>query len=108
MEEILVKEYGDDIGFHERTEKNKIEFVCDTKSGDNYLKAAFSSFGIADEKIILNLDLRLFKHIKEVPPVNWCSTVEQLLEEESVSQLLLKLLSALKKKHGHKELLEGR
>ena len=30
-------------------------------------------------------------------------TVKQLLEEKSVSQLLLKLLSSMKKKHGHKE-----
>ena len=29
-----------------------------------------------------------------------------MLEEESVNQLLVKLLSAMKKKHGHKELLE--
>ena len=29
-----------------------------------------------------------------------------MLEEESVSQLLVKLLFAMKKKHGHKELLE--
>ena len=32
--------------------------------------------------------------------------MEQLLEEESVSQLLLKLSSAMNKKLGHKNLLE--
>ena len=38
--------------------------------------------------------------------LNRCPTVEQLLEEEIVSKLLLKLLSALKKRHGHKDLSE--
>ena len=106
VKEVLIKEYRDDIGFHERPEKNKSEFVYDTKSGGNYIEAAFDSFGITDEQLILNLAPRLSKHIKEVPLLNWCPTVEQLLEEESVSQLLVKPLSAMKKKHGHKELLE--
>ena len=106
VKEVLIKEYRDDIGFHERPEKNKSEFVYNTKGGGNYIEAAFDSFGITDEQLILNLAPRLSKHIKEVPLLNWCPTVEQLLEEESVSQLLVKLLSAMKKKHGHKELLE--
>ena len=61
----------------------------------NYIEPAFNSFGITDDELVLNLALRLSKHIKEVPPINWCPTVEQ-----NVS-MLLKLLSAIKKKHGH-------
>ena len=33
----------------------KSEFVYDTKGGSNYIEAAFDSFGITDEKLILNL-----------------------------------------------------
>ena len=44
---------------------------------------------------------RLPRRIKEVPPLNWCLALEQLLKEESISQLLL-ILSAMRKKHGHK------
>ena len=61
---------------------------------------------ITDEQLILNLPRSLSSHIKEVTPLNWCPTVEQLLEEKSVSQLLLKLLFSMKKKNGHKELSE--
>ena len=92
-----IQEYGDDIRFHERPKKNKSEVVYDTEGGGNYIQAIFNSFGITDERLIVNLAPQLFKHIKEVPSLNWRPTVEQLLEEESVSQLLLKLLSAMKK-----------
>ena len=104
VKEVLIKEYGDDIGFHETPEKNKSEFVNNTKGGSNYVKAVSNSFGITDDQSILNLAPQLSKHIKELPSLNWCPTVELLLEEERVSQLLLKLPSTMKKKNGHKEL----
>ena len=67
-------------------------------------KVDFSSFGITDEQLVLNCALRLSKHIKDVPLLKWRPAVEQLLEEGSVTQVLLKLLSAMK--HEHKELSE--
>ena len=75
--------------------------MCNTKGGRNYVKASSNSFGITDEHLTLNLARQLSKHIKEVPPLNWCSALEQLLKEESSSQLLL-ILSAMRKEHGHK------
>ena len=70
------------------------------------IKSKQRTLGITDEQLIPNTAPRLFKHIKEVPPLNSSQSVEQLLEEESGSQCLLKLLSAMKKKNGHKELSE--
>ena len=61
-------------------------------------------FGITDEQLVLNRALRLSKHIKDVPLLKWCPAVEQLLEKGSVSQVLLKLLSAMK--YEHKQLSE--
>ena len=81
--------------------RKKNEFVCNTKGGGNYVKAASNSFGITDEQSILNLARQLSKHITEVPPLNWCTAVEQLLKKESINQLLL-ILSAMRKEHGHK------
>ena len=103
MKKALIKEYGDDIGFHERSEKNKSEFVYDTKCGANYVEAALNSFSITEEQLILNLAHWLSNHIKEVTLLNWCLTVEKLLEEKSLSRLLLKLLSSMKKIHGDKK-----
>lgn len=103
---MLIKEYGNGIGFHERREKNKSELVYDTKGGGDYVEAAINSLSITDEQLILNLAPRLCNHIKETPPLKWPPNVDQLQEDESVSQLILKLLSTMKKKQGHKEILE--
>ena len=35
VKEVLIKEYEDDIGLHERPEKNKSKFVYDIKCGGN-------------------------------------------------------------------------
>ena len=56
VKEVLINEYGDDIGVHERLEKNKSEFLYDTNGGSNYIEAAFNSFGITDEQLILMLN----------------------------------------------------
>lgn len=86
-------------------EKQK-RFIVLYKSGDNYSKAAFNSLDITNKQLTLNLVSRLSKLIKEILLQNLCPTVEQLLQEESLSELLLKLLSAMKKKLRLKELLE--
>ena len=70
------------------------------------IKSKQRTLGITDEQLILNTAPRLSKHIKEIPPLNSSPTVEQLLDEDSGSQPLLKLLSAMKKENGHKELSE--
>ena len=95
------------LGFMKDQRKTKLNmYVYDTKGGSNYVEAAFHSYGIADEQFAFNIAPRLSEQIKEVPPLNWCPAVEHLLEEESVSKLLLKLLSTMKKKQRHKELSE--
>ena len=35
VKEVLIKEYEDDIGLHERPEKSKSKFVYDIKCGGN-------------------------------------------------------------------------
>ena len=86
--------------------KNKSKFEYGTKGGGDYVEVAFNSFGITDEQLIVNLAHRLSTHSKAGTPLNWYPTVKQLLEEKRFRQLLLRLLSAMKKKHGHKELSE--
>ena len=45
LKEILVKEFGDDIAFHDRSQKNASELVYDTRAAGSYLEAAMSSLG---------------------------------------------------------------
>lgn len=80
----------------------KVNLCTIQKSGGNQGKVTFNYFGITDEQLIFNLAPKLFKHIKEVSPINWCPTKK----EESISQFLSKLLFTIKRKDGHKKLLE--
>ena len=87
VKEVLIKEYGDDIGFHETPEKNKSEFVNNTKGGSNYIKAVSDSFGITDDQSILNLAPQLSKHIRVTftKLVSNCGTVAGRRKSQSTS-----------------------
>ena len=103
VKDVLIKEYGDGIGFHERNEKNKSELVYDTKGGGNYIEAALNPFGITDEQLIHNLAPSLSKKIKEAPIVNWPPRIHELENDESMCQLILTLFSKLKPKRRNKD-----
>ena len=64
LKEILMKEYGQSIGFKERPQKNQSEWVYDVASGWSYIDAAIHSTGISDEKLMENLCGRLHAKIK--------------------------------------------
>ena len=68
-------------------------------------EVTFNSFDITDRQLILNLALRLSGQQRGTS-TKLVSSCGKLLEKESVSQVLLKLLSTMKMKHGHKELSE--
>ena len=65
VKDVLIKEYDDGIGFHERNEKNKSELVYNTKGGGNYIEAALNSFGITAEQLIHNLAPVFVKRLKK-------------------------------------------
>ena len=96
LKELLIKEYGDTIGFKERNELNKSDLVYDVAGGGDYIEAAISSLGITDEQLLRNLAPRLTKEIKATSRVHWPPQIERLEEAEEVSELLLKLLTWMK------------
>ena len=106
VKELLIKEYGDKIGFYERNQKNRSELVYDTQGGGSYVEAALNSCGISDEQLISNLAPRLREKIKETDVVDWPPTVDQLEDEEDLCELITTLFSTLKKTRGHKQMLD--
>ena len=84
------------IGFKERNEMNKSEWVYDVSAGGDYIGAAISSLGISDEQLLHNLAPRLSKQIKETSSIPWPPRIDQLEEGEEECGLLLKLLTWLK------------
>lgn len=96
LKELLINEYQDTIGFKERHEMNRSEWVYDVKGGGDYIEAAISSLGISDEQLLQNMATRLSKEIKDTPTVSWPPRIDHLEEGEEVCELLLKLLTWLK------------
>ena len=50
---VLTKGYRHDTGFHETPERNKTEFVYDTKSWGDYIKASFNFFSITNKQFLI-------------------------------------------------------
>ena len=96
LKEILVAEYKDSIGFKERKEKNRSEWVYDSVGGGDYIQAAIQALGISDEQLVQNIATRLNKEIKGTKTVPWPPDIEHLEQSEEISPLLLRLLTLMK------------
>ena len=96
IKDLLINEYQETIGFKERSEMNKSEWVYDTRGGGDYIQSAISSLGISDEQLLQNLAPRLSKKIKDTATVPWPPDIDHLEEGEEMCELLLQLLTWLK------------
>ena len=96
LKQLLIDEYGNNIGFKERNSKNQSEWVYDANGGGDYIECAVNSLGISTDQLLHNLAPRLSENIKSVPTVPWPPTIEELEEYEEVSPLILLLLTYMK------------
>jgi len=96
LKEILVNEFGEDIGFHERIQKNVSELVYDTTAAGTYIEAAISSLGVSNDQLVMNVAARLKEQVIRTNTIPWLPYIHELEREEDLSELLLKLLTWLK------------
>ena len=94
IKEILQKEFGTDIGFHDWLRKNESILVYDTRGG--YIEAAFYSLGVSDAQVVRNAASRIKDKLAEGPEMVWPPSVEDLEKQQIVYELLLKFLVWLK------------
>lgn len=94
IKDMLIKKYGDSVGFISRPQKNQSDLVFDRNGGDSYVEA-LSSIGISTEQLIHNVGKDIRVDVKSVKPLPWPPRIEELEDEEELSPLLLQLLSAL-------------
>ena len=64
LKELMIREFGDDIGFYERTQRNVSELVYDKKAAGTYVEAALLSLGISDEQLLKNIASRIRTDIR--------------------------------------------
>ena len=96
LKELLVKEFGESIGFHERNRKNVSELVYDTSAGAAYIEASISSLGVSNEQLILNVASRLKQQVLDTHNLPWPPYIHELERNENLSDLLVKLITWLK------------
>ena len=56
---ILIKEFAEDIGFHEHSLKKVSELVYDKTSASSYVEAAISSLDISNDQLLKNVAMQL-------------------------------------------------
>ena len=101
IKDMLIREYGDIIGFRERAEKNKSELVYNVGGGGDYINMAVTSLGISDEQLVQNVSSRLGTNIiDDTFRSPWPPHVDELEDDEQFSELLAQLLQRLHLK-GH-------
>ena len=103
LKQLLIKEYGERIGFKEAHQKNQSEWVCDVAGGGSYVDATLYATGISDEQLMQNFCNRLHLKINETNCVKWPPRIDEIEEQEEISHALVQFLSWLKhpkkKKH---------
>ena len=71
LKEILIKQYGQNIRFHEHTQKNVSELVYDTSAAGSYLEAVVSSLSISNDQLVMNVAERLREQIIKTNTIPW-------------------------------------
>ena len=96
LKELLLKEFGESIGFHTRNQKNVSELVYDTTAGGTYIEAAISSLGVSNDQLAMSFAARLKEQVLSTDTVPWPPYIHELEREEHLSELLLKLITWMK------------
>ena len=96
LKEILIKEFGEEVGFHERIQKNVSEIVYDSRAAGTYIEAALLSLGVSDDQLVRNVATRLREQVIKTSTVPWPPYIQELEEDENLIELLLKLITWLK------------
>ena len=105
IKDMLIREYGDLIGFRERKEKNKSELVYDVGGGGDYVNMVVTSLGISDEQLLRNVSSRLGENIiDDTYGSPWPPHINELEDEEQFSELLELLLQRLYMKGNYPKL----
>ena len=91
LKEILIREFGESIGFHDRHQKNTSELGYDTSAGGTYIEAAIYSLGVSNDQLIKNVSARIKEQVMHINTVPWPPYIHELEKQEELSELLLVL-----------------
>ena len=96
LKTLLIREYGDSIGFHVWHDKYESELVHDKRNSSSYVEAAISCMGVTNKTLIIGCAKRLVVKVKEKDPASWPPKISQLEEPDVLNPVLIGFLSCLK------------
>lgn len=95
LKTLLIKEFGEDIGFHVRYHRNKGTIVYDASAGGSYIEAAINSWGVSDNQLLLNVAKRMKMYSKDANGMTWPPRAADLEENINPPLEILKLVTLL-------------
>lgn len=96
IKKILEDTFGDELGFHNRFQKNESTIVYDSKSGGTYIEAAINSWGIDKEHLMNSVARHLRDTFKNHPMQEWPPHSDRLTEEKQPPEELRRFLTWLR------------
>ena len=89
---ILHPEFDEQIGFHNRYQKNESTLVFDCNKGGTFIEGAINSWGVTNEQLLNTVARRLKDKFSTDLEMPWPPSVEELEAEEEPDPLLTKFV----------------
>ena len=94
---LIQKEFGDDVGFHLRYQRNRSTLAYNNSAGGNYIEAVgIYSWGVDDEQLLNTVARRLNDRLRNDPGMTWAPTMAELENDEEPDHWLKMFLGWLK------------
>ena len=78
---IISEEFGDQIAFHDRLQRNASTFVFDSSEGGSFLESAVNSWGLPIEELLHNVARRVNESAKNIPHMPWPPSLDSVTTE---------------------------
>eukprot|EP00795_Rhopilema_esculentum_P001945 gene1945-17483_t len=88
IKKILEDNFGDELGFHNRFQKNESTIVYDSQSGGTYIEVTINSWGIDKEHSMNSVAHHLRDTFKNQPIQEWPPHSDRLTEEKQPQEEL--------------------
>ena len=78
---FISDEFGNQILFHDRHQKNASTFVFDSSEGGNFLESTVNSWGLPIDELMHNVARRVNESVKGIPQMPWPPSMNTVITE---------------------------
>ena len=78
---LISDEFGNQILFHDRHQKNASTFVFDSSEGENFLESAVNTWVFPIDELMHNVARRINESVKGIPQMPWTPSLNTVITE---------------------------